>query len=92
MRPAAFCCRPTEGNPPDRDRRVSSPRACAHGLAAGAVRSGAILLVVDNDDIVIGASRGARHVLGLTDDDIARGVVASDLVEMQADTLDSAEY
>ena len=58
----------------------------------GRVRSGAILLAVDNDDIVIGASRGARHVLGLTDDDIARGVVASDLVEMQADTLDSAEY
>ena len=42
--------------------------------------------------IVVGASRGARHVLGLTADDIARGIVASDLVEMQADTLDSAEY
>ena len=31
-------------------------------------------------------------MLGLTADDIARGIVASDLVEMQADTLDSAEY
>ncbi len=57
----------------------------------GRSRSGAILLAVDPDDIVIGASRGARHVLGLTAADIARGVVASDLIDMQPDTLADAE-
>lgn len=58
---------------------------------SGRARSGAILLAVNHDDIVIGASRGARHVLGLTSADIARGVVASDLIEMQPDTLANAE-
>jgi transcriptional regulator of acetoin/glycerol metabolism len=57
----------------------------------GRSRSGAILLAVDKDDIVVGASRGARHVLGLTAADIARGVVASDLINMQPDTPDTAE-
>lgn len=57
----------------------------------GRARSGAILLAVDRDDIVIGASRGARHVLGLTNADIARGAVASDLIDMQSDTLADAE-
>lgn len=57
----------------------------------GQSRSGAILLAVDKDDIVIGASRGARHVLGLTPADIARGVVASDLIDMQCDTPGVAE-
>ena len=50
-----------------------------------------VLLAVDKDDIVIGASRGARHVLGLTPADIARGVVASDLIDMQCDTPGVAE-
>ncbi len=57
----------------------------------GRARSGAILLAVDRDDIVIGASRGARLVLGLTGADITRGVVASDLIDMQPDTLAEAE-
>lgn len=36
------------------------------------------LLAVDRDDIVVGATRGARHALGLDDERIASGVPAAD--------------
>ncbi|SEN36287.1 regulatory protein, Fis family [Paracoccus alcaliphilus] len=50
-------------------------------------RCGAVLLAVDRDNVVIGASRGARHVLGLCDAAIRQGVVASDCL----DALNGAE-
>ena len=50
-------------------------------------RCGAVLLAVDRDNVVIGASRGARHVLGLCDAAIRQGVVSSDCL----DALNGAE-
>ncbi|WP_246752794.1 helix-turn-helix domain-containing protein [Sinorhizobium sp. BG8] len=58
-------------------------------------RTAPALLAVDRDDLVIGATRAARQVLGLDDRKIATGVPASDLLrepgpEEGAD-LDAAE-
>ena len=38
------------------------------------------LLAVDRDDIVLGATRGARQVLGLDDSRLAGGIPAADLL------------
>ena len=38
------------------------------------------LLAVDRDDIVLGATRGARQVLGLDDGRLAAGIPAADLL------------
>ncbi|MDE1996054.1 MAG: sigma-54-dependent Fis family transcriptional regulator [Rhizobiaceae bacterium] len=42
-------------------------------------RSANALIAVDSDDLVIGASRSARHLLGLTDESLARPLPAADL-------------
>ncbi|MDO6724518.1 sigma-54-dependent Fis family transcriptional regulator [Celeribacter halophilus] len=69
------------------DRIISIP---------GETRSGAILLAVDRDDVITGATRGARRVFGLTDTDLNAGIIASDLfakfLEPLDDTLQTAEY
>lgn len=44
-------------------------------------RSAPALLAVDRDDLVLGATRAARQVLGLDDRRIATGVAASDLLQ-----------
>ncbi|HEX8047984.1 GAF domain-containing protein [Rhizobium sp.] len=43
-------------------------------------RSANALLAVDDDDLVIGASRSARHILGLTDEALSRPLPAADLL------------
>lgn len=44
-------------------------------------RSAPALLAVDRDDLVLGATRAARQVLGLDDRRIATGVAAADLLQ-----------
>lgn len=58
----------------------------------GEARSGGILIAVDRDDVIIGATRGARRAFGLTTDTIAAGVIAGDLFAQSLDTLKGAEY
>jgi transcriptional regulator of acetoin/glycerol metabolism len=58
----------------------------------GETRSGGILIAVDRDDVIIGASRGARKSFGLTDAGLAAGVVAGDLFVQSMDTFTGAEY
>ncbi|MGV1837066.1 GAF domain-containing protein [Rhizobium rhizogenes] len=43
-------------------------------------RAANALLAVDDDDLVIGASRSARHLLGLTDEALSRPLPAADLL------------
>ncbi|WGF88075.1 GAF domain-containing protein [Marinivivus vitaminiproducens] len=62
-----------------------------------ALRCGAVLLATDRDDVIVGASRGARHVLGLNDAAIREGVIAADRIHALAnrvedDGLDTAEH
>ncbi|HRM69567.1 MAG TPA: hypothetical protein PLO71_09080, partial [Thauera phenylacetica] len=45
------------------------------------MQSAPALLAVDRDDLVLGATRAARQVLGLDDRRIATGVAASDLLQ-----------
>jgi transcriptional regulator of acetoin/glycerol metabolism len=52
------------------------------------------LIAVDNDDIVIGATRTARSLLGITDSDLRNGVPAMDIEQQAAcpaDTMARAE-
>lgn len=49
-------------------------------VAAAGERGGLALLAVDSDDLVIGATRGARLALGLSEATLARRVPASDLL------------
>ena len=42
------------------------------------------LIAVDEDDLVIGASRAARHMLGLTDELLRNPLPASDVLGEQA--------
>jgi transcriptional regulator of acetoin/glycerol metabolism len=58
----------------------------------GETRSGAILIAVDPDDVITGATRGARRAFGLTDSSLAAGVIAGDLFAKSADTLQEAEF
>jgi len=64
--------------------RLSFPKArivLANGGAdPGNERHANALLAVDDDDLVIGASRSARHLLDLTDDAFRRPLPASDLL------------
>jgi transcriptional regulator of acetoin/glycerol metabolism len=43
------------------------------------------LIAVDEDDLVIGASRSARHMLGLTDESLSKPLPASDVLGQHAD-------
>jgi len=54
-------------------------------------RSGAGLLAVDVDDVVVGATRSARVILELTDEHLRNGVSAVDLFGDRDDDLESAE-
>ena len=63
-------------------------------LAPANDRGGAALLAVDSDDLVIGATRGARLTLGLTPAALARPLPVSDVIAgapSHRDTIDSAE-
>lgn len=60
-------------------------------LSFASQRSGAALLAVDRDDIVLGATRAARTMFGLTDMRIRQGCCAGDLIEEAADGLPEAE-
>lgn len=69
------------------DRIISVP---------GETRSGGILIAVDRDGVITGATRGARRAFGLTDVCLAAGVIADDLFSQSLDalndTLQGAEY
>lgn len=65
------------------DRIISIP---------GQTRSGAILIALDRDDVITGATRGARRVFGLTEATLGAGVIAGDLFNQSVDTLLGAEY
>ncbi|WP_377290078.1 helix-turn-helix domain-containing protein [Rhizobium sp. SG2393] len=54
-------------------------------LLPQAARSGPALLAVDRDDLVLGATRAARHALDLDDKRIAAGIPAADLLGDRAD-------
>lgn len=64
-------------------------------LAPTAERTAGALLAVDNDDLVIGATRAARLALGLTQESFKRQIPAADLVgddsDGAADALTVAE-
>ncbi|EEW25279.1 GAF domain-containing protein [Rhodobacter ferrooxidans] len=61
-------------------------------LVPGADRAAGALLAVDSDDLVIGATRGARMLLGLSGDLAASPRPAADLLEQGGpETLDQAE-
>lgn len=65
------------------DRIISIP---------GETRSGALLIAVDPDDVITGATRGARRAFGLTEAGLAAGVIAGDLFAKSPDTLQGAEF
>ncbi|OSP53382.1 GAF domain-containing protein [Pseudoruegeria sp. SK021] len=62
----------------------------------GETRSGGILIAVDRDDVITGATRGARRAFGLTGAALTAGVIAHDLFAKSLNTLDDtlqgAEY
>lgn len=58
---------------------------------SGHGRAGGSLLAVDSDDIVIGANRGARLALKLTERDIREGICARDLLDDTPDDIPLAE-
>jgi transcriptional regulator of acetoin/glycerol metabolism len=63
-------------------------------LAPANDRGGTALLAVDSDDLVVGATRGARLALGLTSAALARPLPVSDVIAgapSDRDTIDSAE-
>lgn len=69
-------------------------RAFAHGrviVVAGAERGGPSLIAVDEDDLVIGATRAARLALGVAPDALGRPLPAGDLIGGRADGLDRSE-
>ncbi|WP_245519665.1 MULTISPECIES: GAF domain-containing protein [unclassified Mesorhizobium] len=63
-------------------------------LAPVAERSAGALIAVDQDDLVIGATRSARLALGITGEALARGLLAADILGDHAkvkEDLDNAE-
>ncbi|QND46569.1 sigma-54-dependent Fis family transcriptional regulator (plasmid) [Rhizobium lusitanum] len=64
--------------------RLAFPKArivlALSGADPSQERSANALLAVDDDDLVIGASRSARHLLGLTDEALSRPLPAADLL------------
>jgi transcriptional regulator of acetoin/glycerol metabolism len=62
----------------------------------GETRAGGILIAVDRDDVITGATRAARRAFGLTEATLTTGVIASDLfaksLDGSTDTLQGAEY
>ena len=71
--------------------RLSYPRARIL-LVPGADRASGALLAVDGEDLVIGATRGARQLLGLSGDLAATPRLAADLLGLDGpDTLIDAE-
>ncbi len=60
-------------------------------VAGRSSRSGAALLAVDGDDVVVGATRGARTALKLTDRQLREGICARDLFDNTPDDLSQAE-
>lgn len=57
----------------------------------GQLRSGAALLAVDADDIIVGATRSARRILSLTDTRLHDGICARDVLGGGEDDLAGAE-
>lgn len=69
-------------------------RAFAHGrviVVEGGERVGASLIAVDEDDLVVGATRAARQTLGITTEALRRALPAGDLIGGRADGLDRSE-
>ncbi len=73
-------------------------RAFPHGrviVVPGGERVGASLIAVDDDDLVIGATRAARQALGITAEALARPLPAGDVIGGRggdgADGLDRSE-
>lgn len=69
-------------------------RAFARGrviVVEGGERLGASLIAVDEDDLVIGATRAARQALGIAADALRRPLPAGDLIGGRADGLDGSE-
>ncbi|WP_271899524.1 GAF domain-containing protein [Candidatus Phyllobacterium onerii] len=67
--------------------RLAFPKArivLAQGADAASERAVHALIAVDEDDLVIGASRAARHMLGLTDESLRKPLPASDVLGEQA--------
>ena len=57
-------------------------------------RTGASLVAVDSDDLVVGATRAARLTLGLNAQRLARPIPAADLIgrtRAEGDGVDAAE-
>lgn len=73
--------------------RLAFPRARIV-LAPGAERSGAALLAVDRDDLVVGATRAARLALGVNAHTLAKPKPAADLIDdatAEGDGIEIAE-
>jgi transcriptional regulator of acetoin/glycerol metabolism len=70
--------------------RLAFPRARIV-LAPGGERAGPALLAVDRDDLVIGATRAARLVLGINALTLARPTPAADLIDCAAADEDDVE-
>jgi transcriptional regulator of acetoin/glycerol metabolism len=60
-------------------------------VVAGGERMGASLIAVDEDDLVIGATRAARQALGITSEALRRPLPAGDLIGGRADGFDGSE-
>lgn len=63
--------------------RLAFPRArivLAHGAGEAGDRAMSALIAVDDDDLVVGASRSARLILGLTDELLSRPLPAADIL------------
>ncbi len=60
-------------------------------LAPVAERSAGALIAVDNDDLVIGATRSARLALGITQQLLARGLPAADILGSAAKATEDLE-
>lgn len=54
--------------------------AGARIVVAPGDRGGATLVAVDKDDLVVGATRAARHLLNITDESLGRPLPAADLL------------
>ncbi|HTR15206.1 MAG TPA: helix-turn-helix domain-containing protein [Roseiarcus sp.] len=73
--------------------RLAYPRARIV-VAPGGERLGAARLAIDRDDLVIGATRAARLVLGINAQTLARPTPAADLIDSAAadgDDIEAAE-
>jgi transcriptional regulator of acetoin/glycerol metabolism len=60
-------------------------------VVPGTEKTGGGLIAVDGDDLLIGATRGARHALGLTADSLARPRPVADVIGVPEGDLDAAE-